>query len=264
MGLNEGTNATYIGISDGKISLRVKESTPGAIQIVNKESGKVSWMKYYRSITGYLTGIVNKPDKFNDKAYNWHLTIVDGDDTYIMQVRERSGYGRSLMKSLPNVDFNEKITFSPYVKVVDDKKRGTLYLQQRGENVDWYFTQEHPNGLPELEKRIDARGNVTYDDSAVLDFFLKYVENVIQPRIEAANRRRLGELPKEEPVTDGDDSTAWMEREHERQIAAIRTEQAASGSQTSPVRPFMRNQSSPRTFSDGMPIPDDMPADLPF
>lgn len=38
MGLNEGTNATYIGISDGKISLRVKESTPGAIQIVNKES----------------------------------------------------------------------------------------------------------------------------------------------------------------------------------------------------------------------------------
>ena len=181
-----------------------------------------------------------------------------------MQVRERSGYGRSLMKSLPNVDFNEKITFSPYVKVVDDKKRGTLYLQQRGENVDWYFTQEHPNGLPELEKRIDARGNVTYDDSAVLDFFLKYVENVIQPRIEAANRRRLGELPKEEPVTDGDDSTAWMEREHERQVAAIRTEQAASGSQTSPVRPFMRNQSSPRTFSDGMPIPDDMPADLPF
>ena len=163
MGLNEGTNATYIGISDGKISLRVKESTPGAIQIVNKESGKVSWMKYYRSITGYLAGIVNKPDKFNDKAYNWHLTIVDGDDTYIMQVRERSGYGRSLMKSLPNVDFNEKITFSPYVKVVDDKKRGTLYLQQRGENVDWYFTQEHPNGLPELEKRIDARGNVTYD-----------------------------------------------------------------------------------------------------
>jgi len=55
-----------------------------------------------------------------------------------------------------------------------------------------------------------------------------------------------------------------MEREHERQVAAIRTEQAASGSQTSPVRPFMRNQSSPRTFSDGMPIPDDMPADLPF
>ncbi|MFQ8806183.1 MAG: hypothetical protein ACLR8Y_15315 [Alistipes indistinctus] len=105
-------------------------------------------MKYYRSITGYLAGIVNKPDKFNDKAYNWHLTIVDGDDTYIMQVRERSGYGRSLMKSLPNVDFNEKITFSPYVKVVDDKKRGTLYLQQRGENVDWYFTQEHRTDFP--------------------------------------------------------------------------------------------------------------------
>lgn len=265
MGLNEGTNATYIGISDGKISLRVKESTPGAIQIVNKESGKVSWMKYYRSITGYLTGIVNKPDKFNDKAYNWHLTIVDGDDTYIMQVRERSGYGRSLMKSLPNVDFNEKITFSPYVKVVDDKKRGTLYLQQRGENVDWFFTQEHPNGLPELEKRVDARGNVTYDDSVVLDFFLKYVESVIQPRIEAANRKRLGELPKEEPVTDGDDSTAWMEREHERQVAAIRTEQAATPvSQTPPARSFARTQSPRQTFSDGMPIPDDMPADLPF
>ena len=128
MGLNEGTSATYIGISDGKISLRVKEGTPGAVMVTSKESGKVSWIKYYRSISGYLTQIENRPDRFNERMYNWLLTIVDGEDTYILQIRESSGYARSLMKSLPNVDFSKKITFSPYVKIVDDKKRATLYL----------------------------------------------------------------------------------------------------------------------------------------
>ena len=262
MGLNEGSNAMYIGISEGKISLRVKEGTPGAVQVVGKESGKISWVKYYRSITGYLTGLVNRQDKFNDKMYNWHLTIVDGNDTYIMQVREQSGYGRSLMKSLPNVDFNQKITFSPYLKVVEDKKRGTLYLQQRGENVDWYFTRENPHGLPELEKRIDGRGNITYDDSAVLNFFLNYVDNEILPRIEAANRKRLGELPTEEPITEEDDPTAWMEQEHARQVASVRAEHKSSGNQSSDMNPYQRPPRSIATFSDGTPIPN--PDDLPF
>lgn len=266
MGLNEGTNATYIGISDGKVSLRVSEGTPGAVQIVNKESGKVSWIKYYRSITGYLTDLANKQDRFNDTMYNWHLTIVDGDDTYILQVRERSGYGRSLMKSLPNVDFTKKITFTPYVKGVDDKKRGTLYLSQDNENVDWYFTREEPHGMPELIQRTDARGNVVYDDSDILNFFLNYVKDVIQPRIREANRKRLGELPQGEPVMDEGDSAAWMEQEHARQVASLKSDKETALSDRSAVRQrFERNQtnSSP-SFSDGMPIPDDMPADLPF
>ena len=263
MGLNEGTNATYIGISDGKISLRVKEDTPGAIQIVSKDSGKVSWVKYYRSITGYLTGLINKQDKFDDKKYNWHLTIVDGNDTYILQVRESSGYGRSLMKSLPNVDFSKKITFSPYVKVVDDKKRGTLYLSQDGGNIDWYFTKDNPNGMPELIERVDARGNITYDDSAILDFFIKYVDTVILPRINEANRKRLGELPQDEPEIDNGDSAAWMEQEHARQVASLRAERDSANNNSSEKNPYQ--QQTPRlgrTFSDGMPISD--PDDLPF
>ncbi|MFR4026913.1 MAG: hypothetical protein ACLTZY_15940 [Alistipes indistinctus] len=65
---------------------------------------------------------------------------------------------------------------------MDDKKRGTLYLSQDNENVDWYFTREEPHGMPELIQRTDARGNVVYDDSDILNFFLNYVKDVIQPQ----------------------------------------------------------------------------------
>jgi len=128
--------------------------------------------------------------------------------------------------------------------------------------VDWYFTRENPHGLPELEKRIDGRGNITYDDSAVLNFFLNYVDNEILPRIEAANRKRLGELPTEEPITEEDDPTAWMEQEHARQVASVRAEYESSGNQSSDMNPYQRPPRSIATFSDGTPIPN--PDDLPF
>lgn len=276
MGLNEGTSATYIGISDGKISLRVKEGTPGAVMVTSKESGKVSWIKYYRSISGYLTQIENRPDRFNERMYNWLLTIVDGEDTYILQIRESSGYARSLMKSLPNVDFSKKITFSPYVKIVDDKKRATLYLLQDNVNVEWYYTQEHPNGLPELRKHIDSRGNTTYDDSAILDFFVKQVEEVISPRIAQANRQRLGELPAEEPLSEEEDMADYMAREHERQVEAARAAQAVPNAQPNELDPYHGARTrraytqpaarptvaQPQTFSDGTPVPTE--DDLPF
>lgn len=276
MGLNEGTSATYIGIRDGKIALRVKEGTPGAVMVTSKESGKVSWIKYYRSISGYLTQIENRPDRFNERMYNWLLTIVDGEDTYILQIRESSGYARSLMKSLPNVDFSKKITFSPYVKIVDDKKRATLYLSQDNVNVEWYYTQEHPNGLPELRKHIDSRGNTTYDDSAILDFFVKQVEEVISPRIAQANRQRLGELPAEEPLSEEEDMADYMAREHERQVEAARAAQATPNAQPNELDPYhgartrraytqptaRPTAAQPQTFSDGTPVPTE--DDLPF
>lgn len=244
--------------------------------VTSKESGKVSWIKYYRSISGYLTQIENRPDRFNARMYNWLLTIVDSEDTYILQIRESSGYARSLMKSLPNVDFSKKITFSPYVKIVDDKKRATLYLSQDNVNVEWYYTQEHPNGLPELRKHIDSRGNTTYDDSAILDFFVKQVEEVISPRIAQANRQRLGELPAEEPLSEEEDMADYMAREHERQVEAARAAQATPNAQPNELDPYhgartrraytqpavRPTAAQPQTFSDGTPVPTE--DDLPF
>lgn len=186
MGLNEGTSKTFIRISNGQIALSVNSDFPGATQVVNRETGRVTWVKYYKSIDGYLTKLENKQDHFDEKSYNWVLTIEDGDKTYELSIKERSGYGRSLMNSLPNVDFAKRITFSPYLKVDGSKKKATLYLSQEGENVKWYFTRENPNGLPQLIAHVDGRGNTTYDDTAINDFYLKYAREVIVPRIEKA------------------------------------------------------------------------------
>lgn len=186
MGLNEGTNKTFIRISDGQIALSVNSDFPGATKVVNSDTGKVTWVKYYRSIDGYLTKLENKQNHFDKKSYNWVLTIEDEDKTYELSIKERSGYGRSLMNSLPNVDFTKRITFSPYLKVDGSNKKATLYLSQDNKNVEWFFTRENPNGLPELVAHTDARGNTTYDDSAIKDFYLKYVQDVIVPRIEKA------------------------------------------------------------------------------
>jgi hypothetical protein len=98
-----------------------------------------------------------------------------------------SRYASSLLFALANpvIDFSQEITISPWMKVVADKKKTSCYLSQNGKQIEWYFTKENPNGMPDL-KEVIFQGKPRLDSYDRMQFLEKYVETKIKPKLIAA------------------------------------------------------------------------------
>lgn len=215
MGLQNNTPRTYVSIVDGKITLRAKPDSPGAIMRTTKEGNDV-YEHRYDSLSGYLTNIATRDGKFGKE---WLLTVTDGTDVYQLSMHYRGGNARGFLYSLPNVDFNYPIIFKPWAKEVmgDDGKmvkKSALYLSQiiggAEQQVPWKFTKEDSHGLPELTK-VMFQGEEKYDDTARMEWLDKLVFDHILSDIQFANaKRHQGELP----TTTTEDVVPDLEPEH--------------------------------------------------
>lgn len=164
-----------LGTSSSVVYLTIRE---GKIAIKNGD-------KYteHKNVTGLLTDVRIKEDgKFGPEL---HLSI-SGADSYQLQIKLDSGYGKSFLRAIPNADVTKPITFSPWYKVVDDKKKTALYLNQGGESVPWYFTKETPNGMPELVIT-KVKGKQVFDDFDQVEFLKKYLLNKVKPKLKKAS-----------------------------------------------------------------------------
>lgn len=188
MGLNNRKSGIYLSIGDGKInqSYGVTEDTPGAIKKIRKD-GSIAYVLQYDSVSGFLTDIKVIEQEFSGaKVKKWEFTIQDGDETYLLQVGYSSRYAKSILFALPNVDFSKGIEFSPWMKIVDDKKKTAVYLNQEGlngESVRWFFTRDEPNGMPEM-KQVEFKGQLVWDDHDQCQFLERYVEEHIKPKLQ--------------------------------------------------------------------------------
>lgn len=190
MALSNRSPKTYLSLMGGKVVLKVKPDTEGAVPRVNKNNETV-YEKLYSDVTGFLTSLESKD---GDYGKQWVLTIEDGGTEYILQFPYSGGYAGSFFRALPNVDFSKQITFSPYSKTTVGengvaKTKSSLYLNQDGKSVQWFFTKEHPNGIPEMRK-VKVKGVEAWDDSEQLDFFEELLRTEITPKIEEAAKNR--------------------------------------------------------------------------
>jgi hypothetical protein len=186
MGLGQSSNKTYLSVADGKIIQRVKEGTPGAEarQKTKGDLGMVYEMKF-SNISGYLTNIaVVQKELGGIKSKDWVLDIEDGGITYSLQLMYSGGYSVSLLKALcnPIVDFTQPITITPWMKVVNDKKKTACYLKQGEEDVKWYFTKDEPNGMPPLEQ-VEFRGEKKWDDFKMMNFLEAFINSNVKPKL---------------------------------------------------------------------------------
>jgi hypothetical protein len=85
-----------------------------------------------------------------------------------------SGYAAAFLKALPNVDLSKDVQLSPKVTVEGEKKKTTIFLNQDGAPVKWFYTKDNPNGCPGL-KKIKVKGVETWDDSEMMEFLEKMV-----------------------------------------------------------------------------------------
>lgn len=184
MALGTSVNKIFLSVADGKIVQRVTEGTPGSIPRAKKDGGIVHEMRY-ANITGILTGINTRTSTYQGtEMKEWQFDISDGNENYQVQMMFDSRYATSLLFALanPTVDFTQPITITPWMKVVDDKKKTSCYLKQGDTAIDWFFTQATPNGLPELSKVV-FQGKERWDSFDRMQFLEKYVIDQIKPKL---------------------------------------------------------------------------------
>lgn len=192
MGLIKKQNKTFLSINaNGKIAQSVSAGTAGAVSRT-LDNGKTIYQVESDGIEGSITGMFFK----EHQEYGKSLNVVI-DDEFILQLKCGSRYYYSFVKALPNVDFSRSMKLNPWRKEVDGKVKAALYINQGGEkSVQWYFTQEDPKGMPEM-KKVKVKGKETWDDTDMQEFFEKYLQENIFPKLIAVPSEEVGEVDAE-------------------------------------------------------------------
>ena len=179
MGAVLQTNAIYLTISNGQLCRRFQSPTKTSKERVNKK-GTTVHEEFYKGWKGRITGIAVQEHKEFGKF--WNVTIADEQGEAIIQMNYSSGYSAAFLKTLPNIDLNSDIVFSPSMKIEGDKKKATVFISQHGKPIKWAYTKDEPNGLPELVKQ-KVKGKVVWDDSEICEFLEKMVFTQIVPKL---------------------------------------------------------------------------------
>ena len=128
------------------------------------------------------------------------IEIQDGPDYFNLEMPWSSRYSSGFFLTMPNIDVSKQIEFVPWMKEIDGKKKTMLYLRHEGEqdNIQWHWTKENPQGLPEM-KKIRVKGTDVWDDTDRQDFFEAYLNDTFI--------KKLGAQPKaaQEQAESNDD-----------------------------------------------------------
>ncbi|MHA1903892.1 MAG: hypothetical protein ACW977_07970 [Candidatus Thorarchaeota archaeon] len=176
-------NAKYLNVMFGKVVQKVKADTEGAISRVNK-NGDTVYENHYDSFSGSLVSArIESTEKYGDFV---ELVMESDGDYFNVQFPVRSGYGRSFMYRLPNLEVTEEFEITPYDFENNEGKRVSgLNLYQNGEKILSFWTRENPGKLPELEE-VEFQGKTRWDDGKRTKYLVK-----------AFNKKMSGMAPPE-------------------------------------------------------------------
>jgi hypothetical protein len=163
MGLtSKGGNITYLNLKQGKFA---RKNANGDIEL-------------FDTVDGIITAAEYKEDSYNGQDFRkLVLSIIDGEDKYILQVREDSGYYRGLTNAIANADISKKVKLTASSKEVNGKPQTTIFVSQNGTALKWKWTKDNPGELPPLDQ-VKLKGKTVYDNSAQTAFFAKFWSNL--------------------------------------------------------------------------------------
>lgn len=167
MGLgNNAGRGTFVNIKEGKLYVKKGDQT-----------------EFFTDLTGHLTDLNIREDEYDGKKYKvLELSIMDGDERFLLKMRVGSGYMVSFCMQLPNVNFTKPITFCPSLKEENKKKKFNMFLRQDDHALKWWFTKDKPNGLPAL-KKVSINGEDKWDSFDQTQFLLDMLINKVKPKL---------------------------------------------------------------------------------
>lgn len=174
MALNkgEGAGTIYLSVSNGKLVRQFKEATKESAQRTNK-TGRIVHEEFYKDLTGIISKIETKE---NDYGKQWHITFMDDEQRYMVQMPYSGRYASSFLKCLPNATQGQPVRFMPWEMQdkndANKKVTGVTIYQNDGNGwvkIPSAYTKEEPNGLPEMTKA-KVKGKVVWDGSEMMEF----------------------------------------------------------------------------------------------
>jgi len=160
MGLSSNSgNVIYLNVKNGKVA---RKNANGDIQL-------------FDSVEGVITAVDFKDDEYNGQKFRkLVLTIEDGGEKYLLQVRTDSGSFRGLTQSIANADINSAVKLIPSSKTGDNgKPQTTIFVSQHGKALKWKWNKDNQGDLPPLEK-VKIKGQDVYDNTKQLEYFEKF------------------------------------------------------------------------------------------
>lgn len=148
----------YVSVlSDGKFHEGVAQGANDAVlRKYETSDGKTGekWEVVYEKITALITNIYFKEGDYGENLY---LTVEGDEGEATIQLNASQPFGESIMKVLPNIDFEKEVQFFPYAFPSDkdpDKKIRGISLSQDTFKVSNYFYdgKENQNGFPNPPK----------------------------------------------------------------------------------------------------------------
>ena len=182
MGLENSNSAQFLSIGNGKIIRRVAAPTATSKERTAK-NGKLVHEESYDKITGTITGIVVRVHDEYGKF--WTITLDDGADQYKLDFKYSSGYASAFLKTLPNVDLSQPVTLIPKMTIEGEKKKTSLFINQHGQALKWYFTKDHRHDLPEMQQ-VKVKGQLQWDDTDMMEYLENMVKTEILPKLTKA------------------------------------------------------------------------------
>lgn len=164
MGLETSTNTkkTYVNIVGGKFATKAEENAEGAVSRLNKNQ-KTVWEYLHDSLSGTIESIiVQKNEKLG--AYEYVIDVNDVGNHFSVSVPAESKYGDSLASKVPNIKINVWTKLQPYdfedkTKINPNtgkpQKQTGISIVQNEVKVASAYTKENPNGLPQMEGKLD-------------------------------------------------------------------------------------------------------------
>lgn len=145
-------------LADGKFHETVPAGTDGAVlREYETSSGQKGekWELVYTRLEAKITKIDFKDGEFGEQIL---ITFHDEDNELVLSQLVATNFGEDILKKLPNVDFSDRVSFSPYAFTNQENGklvRGvTLYQKDRKLfNYFWDNEKKEPkNGYPEAPK----------------------------------------------------------------------------------------------------------------
>lgn len=165
MALGDNTGgAIYLSIKQGRLVYKDKKTGE------KKDVGFVS---------GFITGV-----RFDEKEWEgqkWEecaLSMVDGDDKYVVQMKTDSGYFRAFCNALKSGDPTKKVKLSPTFSEEGSKKSSGMFVNQGSDKaLPWYSTKNDPKDVPAL-KAVTFKGKTVYDGSEQIEYWKKWLNSI--------------------------------------------------------------------------------------
>lgn len=148
---------------------------------IDKDSGNFSTKNgekhLFTSISGRFTKIYETVSEYNgEPIHKLVVDLVDGKDTYAVQLGFDSGAGRSLMNSLLTVErLGGTLDLSSYKK--NGEKFNKFYATYNGQKIEWKY---QPADIPKKKIETLKSGKVVEDDTEVVEFWKNVFNTLVE------------------------------------------------------------------------------------